>query len=132
MHATAGQALAAVWRWKEAEKHLSRASEGAPLHPDTWRLLARARLSIGDDAGALQAAQAGLALVPRDADLLRSQALAAKALNHPQADAALLAWEAHQPPDGLARWRMACERTDPECAQRGPIPRTELILLETP
>lgn len=122
VHATAGKAYAAVWRWDQAAEALTRAVALAPLHTDSWRLLARARLAAGDDPGALDAARQGLLLVPRDATLLRVQALAAIALKHPEADEATAAWEAHQPPDGLSRWRMACERTDPECSERGPIP----------
>ncbi len=120
--ATRGQALLTAWRFEPAADALARAAELAPLHVPTWRGLARALGSVGDDEAAYEAARAGLALAPRDAELLRSQALAARALGLPGADTAEAAWLAHRPPDGLDRLRIQCERTDSECRERGAIP----------
>lgn len=123
VHATRGQALLAVWRWAPAAQSLARAVALAPRHVPSWQGLARARGSLGDDQGAWDAAVRGLALAPRDPDLLRSRALAAQALGHPDAGEALAAWLAHRPPEVATALRLQCDRMDPECAERAPIPR---------
>jgi len=120
--AARGEALAAVWRFDEAGAHWAEAVAGAPLSAAGWAELARMRGSLGEDRGALQAAQRGLALAPRHPELLRSQALAAGALGLAGAGEAEAAWLAHRPPDGADRLRMRCDREDAECGERGAIP----------
>lgn len=111
-----GEAAAAVWDWPAARDAFSAL---AIRSPDTaaWRDLARARGSLGDDEGALDAASAGLAMQPRDPDLLRSQALALAALDHPLAQAAEEAWLAARPPDDAAELKLLCDASVPGCAR---------------
>src|SRR5205085_1586824 len=71
-----GEALALVWRWPAAAEPLARAAAAAPLDDGLWRQLAQAQGSAGHAEEALEAAGRGLALQPRDGDLLLSQALA--------------------------------------------------------
>jgi len=135
VHATRAKAYLAVWRFEAALPSLRRAVELAPLSAETWGYYAQAAYAAGHADEALEACQHGLELAPRDSDLLRVQALAAEALAHPEADAAWVAWDDHKRPDGLDRWRMACERQDDECARRGPVPLVDagpLFPEETP
>jgi tetratricopeptide (TPR) repeat protein len=81
-------AYAQVWRWKEAATALTELTKLAPGDTAGWRDLAKARFSAGDAAGALQAAQSGMGLQPRDETCLRVQALALEALKSADAPAA--------------------------------------------
>jgi Flp pilus assembly protein TadD len=119
-----GVAQLAAWRFGPAAEALAHAARLAPLHVPTWRDLARARGSLGDDGGALAAADAGLALAPRDPDLLRSRALTLRALDHADAEQAEAAWLAHRLPDGLHQLRIDCDRRFDACAERASIPTT--------
>ena len=69
------------------------------VNADGWRAYAVALGSISRDADALVAAQAGLALAPRQPDLLRVQALALRALGSAEAEAALDSHDRHRDPD---------------------------------
>lgn len=113
----ASDALARVWRWEEAEAFAERATVKAPLNTLAWVMLARARGSLHDDRGALEAARSGLAISPRDPDLLRSQATALRALDPTLADLALAAFDRFRAPDGVSALRMACAATSPRCAR---------------
>lgn len=113
----AADALARVWRWEEAEAFAERAAEKAPLNTLAWVMLARARGSLHDDRGALEAARRGLAISPRDPDLLRSQATALRALDPTLADLALAAFDRFRAPDGGSALRMACAAASPRCAR---------------
>lgn len=75
-----GLANAEVWRWEEAAKHYSKALPAAGYDDRFFMELALARGSSGDEAGALWAAQMGLSIQPRDADMLRIQALSLRGL----------------------------------------------------
>ena len=120
-----GEALAAVWRWAEAAAAFAPLAASTPSDVATWRDLARARGSAGDRIGALAAASAGLALAPRDPDLLRHQALALGALDHPSWPEARGAWLAHRRRDDAAARRMACDGRVEGCADaRLPVPTT--------
>lgn len=132
VHATRARAHLAVWRFDEALPDLRAAVAGAPLSTPTWVLYAEAAQAAGHADEALDAALTGLELAPRHPDLLRIQAMAADALDHADTDAAWSAWEAHRRPDGLDRWRMTCERTDDECARRGPVPFVDAGVLFDP
>ena len=119
-----GDALSRVWRWREARDALERATAGAPGNPAGWRALAIARGSLGEHRQALAAAVAGLALTPRDSDMLRVQALALAALEIDPAVAAraLDAYDAHRPPDRATDIRVECARSVPGCAtERQPV-----------
>lgn len=112
-----GQALAAVWRWPLAAEPFARVADAFPGDPQAWRDLALARGSAGDPVGALEAAIRGLALAPRDADLLRLQGLALQGQGRPEADAALDAYLAHRPADFGPGLRARCGREEPGCAR---------------
>jgi tetratricopeptide (TPR) repeat protein len=113
----AADALSRVWRWEEAEGFAERATEKAPLNTLAWVMLARARGSLHDDRGALEAARRGLAISPRDPDLLRSQAAALRGLDPTLADLALAAYDRFRAPDGNSALRMACAASSARCAR---------------
>ncbi len=116
--AIAADALARVWRWEEAAAYAQAATEKAPRNAAAWVMLARARGSKHDDAGALEAARQGLAWSPRDPDLLRSQATALAGLGggeHALARAALAAFDRFRAPDEAAALRIACARGSARC-----------------
>lgn len=115
LDAIAADALARVWRWREAVPFAQRAAAAASGSTMAWVMLARSLASAGDDRGALAAAQRGLALAPRDADLLRSQATALAALGSPEAPAALAAYDRFRAPDQAAELRIVCARTSERC-----------------
>ena len=93
-----GEALGNVWRWKEAAGPLRQAALATPLDDVLWSHLAVADGSADDPQGALEATTHGLALAPRDADMLRVQALALERLGAPAQDVAGAR-------DAFARWR---------------------------
>jgi hypothetical protein len=123
----AADALARVWRWDEAAIHAARAADHAPLNTAVWVMLARARGSLHDDRGALEAARRGLALAPRDPDLLRSQATALRALDPALADQALAAFDRFRPPDGAPQLRMTCAADSARCAREREAGHTHLM-----
>jgi len=125
-----GTAYARVWRWREAADALGFAAPKAPDNPGGWAELAIALGSLGLEEGALEAAQHGLTLSPRDADCLRVQALALRSLgaHGPDADAALDAYDRFRPPDRATDLRIACTAKDPLCArERDPIHIHDLL-----
>ena len=117
-----GEAHAQVWQWTEAAEAFGICAELAPGDVASWRDLARARGSAGDDRGALEAAGRGLQLGPRDSSLLRSQHLALEALGR-GTDAARRAFLDHREVDegpGLLR---SCQRDVEGCDRdRQPVP----------
>jgi len=121
-----GEAYAQVWRWEEAAREYAVVAERAPLDTGSWRDLARARGSAGDDRGALDAARVGLELNPRDAWLLRSQHLALEAMGAgtPEARAAFLS---HRDVDEGPRLLRVCQREIDGCDRdRQPVPTIEM------
>ncbi len=121
-------ALARVWRWEEAAAPALACTQRAPQNSVAWMMLARVRGSLGDNAGALAAASAGLAFAPRDQDLLRSQATALAGLNHPAAPAALAAFDRFRSPDQSAELRIACAADSARCARdREPVHTLPLV-----
>jgi len=113
----AADALARVWRWTEAAEYAAAANQKAPQNTAAWVMLARTRGSLRDDRGALLAARGGLAISPRDPDLLRSQATALRALDPALADLALASFDRFRSPDGAPALRMACAASSPRCAR---------------
>jgi tetratricopeptide (TPR) repeat protein len=113
-----GEALGGVWRWKEAEAPLREAAEASPLDDGLWSHLAVAYGSAGDAADALGAAKRGLALTPRDWDMLRVQALALDRLSAPpdEAEQARTAFARWSPPDDAPGIKSACARAFAWCA----------------
>jgi hypothetical protein len=112
-----GQALATVWRFAQAADLLAEVTAAAPRDPTAWSQLALAHGSAGAPTAALRAAQAGLGLSPRDADLLRLQALALADLADPGAAAAMATYLAHRSPDDAPGVRAACSLSVPGCAR---------------
>jgi Cytochrome c554 and c-prime len=120
-------AYAQVWRWKEAAAALTDVTRLAPGDTAAFRDLARARFSAGDPDGALQAAQAGMALQPRDEGLLRVQALALEARARPDAAAAREAFLFYRDADETTAARLACDKHVRNCKRdRDPVVKIEL------
>jgi len=117
LDAVAADALSRVWRWQDAVAPARACTERAPGNSGAWVVLARALGSIGDDAGALAAATRGLELVPRDPDLLRSQATALAGLHRGEAEAALAAYDRFRSPDNSAELRIQCASDSSRCAR---------------
>ena len=119
-----GEALALTWRWVAAIPHLVRAAAAAPRDDRAQTALATALASANRPAEALAAARRGLALTPRDHDLLRVQALSLRALGAPAAlvEEATQAWLAVRPTDDVPGLRGRCQKLDPGCArERVPV-----------
>jgi tetratricopeptide (TPR) repeat protein len=120
-------AYAQVWRWQEAATALTAVTKLAPGDTAAWRDLAKARYSAGDPQGALQAAQAGMALQPRDEGCLRVQALALEALKRPDAAAARQAFLYYREADETSTSRMSCDKYVPNCLRdRNPVVKIDL------
>lgn len=119
-----GAALAYVWRWSLAAPPLEAAARTAPRDDRSWAHAAIAFGAAGDHEAALRVTHVGLASQPRDADLLRIQALALETLG---ADPALVerareAWLAFRAPDRAPAVRGACSARVPGCAlERVPV-----------
>jgi tetratricopeptide (TPR) repeat protein len=119
-----GETQAIPWRWGDAAPSFQEATVGAPKDDALWARLAVMWGGAGRDRDALEAAQRGLLLQPRDADMLRVQALSLRALGAPadvtaRADDAFLA---HRTPDVAPRVRSRCARDVPGCAlERLPV-----------
>ncbi|HEY4244269.1 MAG TPA: multiheme c-type cytochrome [Kofleriaceae bacterium] len=129
LDAIASDALARVWRWKDAIAPARACTERAPDNAAAWIAYARILASAGDDEGALAAATRGLALSPRDPDLLRSQATALAALHRPEAAAALAAYDRFRSPDAGAQLRITCASSSPRCARERESGHTHLLHL---
>jgi len=126
IHRVRGDAYAQVWRWEDAAAAYRRAAEGAPLDESRWTDLAQALGSAGVDADALEAADRGLTLSPRDPGLLRSRYLALSSLERPDA-AARERYLAHRVPDALSTLRLRCGQRSTWCArERLPVHVHEL------
>lgn len=117
LDAIAADALARVWRWEDAVAPAKACTERAPGNSAAWMLYARVLGSVGDNAGALEASAKGLALAPRDPDMLRSQAMALAALGRTEAEAALAAYDRFRSPDNSAELRIACAADNKRCAR---------------
>ena len=117
LDAIAADALARVWRWDDAIAPAKACTERAPGNSAAWVMLARVYGSAHQDENALIAATSGLALVPRDPDLLRSQATALAALHRPEAAAALAAYDRFRSPDNSAELRIECAGAHSRCAR---------------
>ncbi len=114
-----GQALADVWKWSDAVGPLRAALLRAPLDDTLFSQLAVALASANDPAGALDAAIRGLALSPRDADMLRVQATSLYALASPSSDtaAAQAAFGQWRPSDDLPSIKNKCSKRFDWCAE---------------
>jgi len=117
LDAVAADALARVWRWDDAVAPAKACTERAPQNSAAWMIYARVLGSVGDNAGALDAATKGLEFAPRDQDLLRSQATALAALDRKEAPAALAAFDRFRSPDQSAELRIQCAAGSIRCAR---------------
>jgi tetratricopeptide (TPR) repeat protein len=119
-----GEALGNVWRWREATAPLQQAALASPLDDVLWSHLSVACGSADDPRAALEATTHGLALDPRDADMLRVQALALERLGTSPEDVtrardAFVRW---RPPDDAPAIKNGCSRQLPWCAlERLPV-----------
>lgn len=119
-----GLAQAEVWRWPLAARWYDEAAPAAGYDDRFFLDLALARGSAGDDAGALEAAWLGLSVQPRDADLLRIQALSLAALGAPASEVAAAedAYARTLVADMVPRVRAKCSAKVPGCAEeRQPV-----------
>ena len=119
-----GAALGNVWRWKEATEPLREAALATPLDDTLWSHLAIAYGSADDPRDALDATAHGLALTPRDADMLRVQALALERLGASPEDVARArdAFARWRPPDDAPAIKNGCSSRLPWCAlERLPV-----------
>ena len=119
-----GLAHAEVWRWSAAVRWYDEAAPAAGYDDRFFLDLALARGSSGDDAGALSAAWLGLSVQPRDADLLRIQALSLASLGAPAGEVAAAedAYARALVADMVPRVRARCSATVPGCAEeRQPV-----------
>jgi tetratricopeptide (TPR) repeat protein len=132
LDAIAADALSRVWKWREAVPYARRAADVAQGSTLAWVVLARVLASSGDDRGALAAAQRGLALAPRDADLLRTQATSLKALGSPEAAAALASYDRFRAPDQAAELRIVCARSSARCAREREMGHSHSLLAGKP
>jgi tetratricopeptide (TPR) repeat protein len=109
------------WQWDEAAKHLTLAAESAPRDDSLWADLAVMLGGAGDHERALSATRLGLAFQPRDADMLRVQALALETLsptgNLELRNKAKSAFLERRTPDEAPGVRNRCNLTVPGCAQ---------------
>jgi predicted Zn-dependent protease len=114
-----GQALAEIWQWQGAVGPLRAASLRTPLDDALFSQLAVALASANDPAGALDAATHGLALSPRDADMLRVQAMSLDALGSASSDigAARAAFAQWRPADDVPALKNRCSKRFDWCAQ---------------
>jgi tetratricopeptide (TPR) repeat protein len=119
-----GEALGNIWQWKDAAGPLARTARASPLDDGAWARLAVAFDSESAARDALEAARVGLDLVPRDADLLRVQALALETLGGAQDDVARAreAFAQWRAPDNAPRIKSACAAQVSWCAvERLPV-----------
>lgn len=118
------EALRASWAWAEAAPHLEQAHRLAPRDHTLLASLAVTLGGAGEHARALDAAALGLALEPRDPDLLRVQSLALDALGAEPAVCASAreSFLTRRTPDEAPGIRARCSATVPGCAQeRDPL-----------
>lgn len=121
-----GRAYGNVWKFDEAVEEYERASRANPGDERVWRRLAIGRGSLGQYREALMASQKGLAIEPRDADLLRSQMIALRHLDVPESwiERASRAFERYKP-DTEAPHLQA------ECADRSEVCERERLPVHT-
>jgi predicted Zn-dependent protease len=109
-------------RWPEALAAAKACTQSVPKNTAAWSIYARVLVAIGDYVDALAAARRGLALSPRDPDLLLSQATALAGLDDPQAPIAQAAYVRFRTPDDAATLRIRCATQSERCwRERNPV-----------
>jgi tetratricopeptide (TPR) repeat protein len=124
MQRARGEVLTATWRLSEAAPLFLDVASRSPRDDVAWATAAVSYGGAGDSYAALDASRRGLALQPRDGDLLRVQALSLASL---RADAATLgateaAFLERRTPDAAPGIRGKCSTKIPGCAnERVPV-----------
>lgn len=112
-----GDALGTVWRWDDAAAQYAIACAKASGNSNLWQKYAIALSSAGHARRALAASTAGLKLDPVNPDLLRIQALAYKAISHPQAKAAMQTYLQYRGTDNRTSVKLKCAAKSATCAR---------------
>ena len=124
MQRVRAEVLASTWRLAEAGPLFLDVASRSPRDDTAWATAAVTFGGAGEAHAALDAARRGLAVQPRDGDLLRVQALALAGLH---ADARTLeateaAFLERRTPDAAPSIRGKCSATIPGCAnERVPV-----------
>jgi predicted Zn-dependent protease len=127
LDAVVADAFVRAHRWSDAVVPAKSCADRAPRNAAAWATYARVLVAVGDHREALAAAARGLALSPRDGDLLRSQATALAALGDPRAAAAQAAYTRFRPPEEAAGLRIRCAKRSERCMRdRFPVRVLEL------
>lgn len=111
MQRARAEVLSSAWRLSEAAPLFLDVAKRAPTDDAAWTQAAIAFGGAGDSANALAAARQGLALQPRDGDMLRIQALAL-----PSSAPAQEAFLDRRTPDDAPAIRGRCSKLVPGCA----------------
>jgi tetratricopeptide (TPR) repeat protein len=124
MQRARAEVLAATWRLEEAAPIFLDVASRSPRDDGAWATAAVTFGGAGDPFGALDASRRGLALQPRDGDMLRVQALALAGLHaSPRAlEASEAAFLERRTPDAAPAVRARCSAKVPGCAnERIPV-----------
>ena len=119
-----GEVLAATWHLAEAAPPFLDAATRSPRDDAAWATAAVTFGGAGDAFGALAAASRGLAVQPRDGDMLRVQSLALTSLHAapPVREASEAAFLERRTPDAAPSIRGKCSARVPGCAnERVPV-----------
>ncbi len=123
------------WRFRSASTLYQRLVSDAPRDPSVLAEAAKSWGSLDRNALALQAAQTGLGLAPRNLDLLRTQALALKGLQTDDSSVrSSLAFDAafaHDTHASEVAVRARCKQQRGRC-QLGQTPIPVIVLRKTP
>ena len=121
-----GRAYGNVWQFERAIEAYERASQHNPNDERVWRRLAIGYGSLGRHRDSLVAAQSGLEIEPRDADLLRSQMIALRHLDVPDG------W-AERASEAFSRYKSdtRAPRLQAECADRSAHCERERLPIHT-
>jgi tetratricopeptide (TPR) repeat protein len=126
MQRARAEVLAATWKLAEASTLFLEVASRAPRDDTAWATAAMTFGGAGDTYAALDASRRGLAVQPRDADLLRVQALSLQVptlgVDSKTRAAAEAAFLERRTPDAAPAIRGACSANVPGCAnERIPV-----------
>ena len=116
-----GEVLASTWRLADAAPFFFSAAQKNPRDDDAWARASVTLAGAGDLRAALDASKRGLETQPRDADMLRVQAIALASLRAETRDAEAAFLE-RRTPDEAPSIRGKCSAKVPGCAnERVPV-----------
>ncbi|MEA2746102.1 MAG: hypothetical protein QOI41_245 [Myxococcales bacterium] len=126
MQRARAEVLAATWKLTDAAPLFLEVASRSPRDDTAWATAAMTFGGAGDSAAALDAARRGLALQPRDGDMLRVQSLALEApslrVDAPTRAAAETAFLERRTPDAAPSIRGKCSAQIAGCAnERIPV-----------